>query len=591
MEETRGYQMNNHGDFQEQAPVVQTPFDSAEKYDVAILGGGMAGLTLALQLKKMRPSVRIVVIEKQKHPVPEATHKVGESTVEILAHYLRDVLELGEHLQKQQLNKFGLRMFFSNNGNQDITQRVELGHAVLPPHGVGTYQLDRGRLENALGSELPKQEIRFLDGCKVQQVDLRPQDSSHRLRVLRDGEWEIQARWVVDASGRSSFLKRQLGLEKKGNHHANAVWFRINYPIDINTWSTDPDWQARICEGERALSTNHLMGPGYWVWLIRLASGSISIGIVTDANMHSFEEMNRFERALNWLRTREPQCAQVIEAHQSEVQDFRVMKDYSYGCEQVYSSERWCLTGEASVALDPLYSSGGDLIAISNGLVCDLITHDLEGEDVEERAAIHNRIFLILADSWIGIYAQQYSLMGNAQIMTAKVIWDTAVYWAVPGLLYFHDVFHRLASSPEVVINLARFSVLSDHVQAFFRDWLAIASPEATPTFIRYYDYDFMVRLQTGMLAGLPDSEMETQFARNVCFLEQLAGQLVSTVIETFADCNEDETVQHQLQLWGADEFLADLMTLYQQVDAEPPINGGWITLGHQKLVQQEVAG
>ena len=49
-------------------------------YDVVILGGGLSGLTLALQIKKMRSTARIVVIEKQQHPVPEAAHKVGEST-------------------------------------------------------------------------------------------------------------------------------------------------------------------------------------------------------------------------------------------------------------------------------------------------------------------------------------------------------------------------------------------------------------------------------------------------------------------------------------------------------------------------------
>src|SRR5450432_802184 len=92
-----------------------------DHYDVAILGGGMAGLTLALQLKKARPTIKILVIEKQKHPVPETAHKVGESTVEIAAYYLRDVLELQEHLQGQQLRKFGLRMFFSYDGNHDIT--------------------------------------------------------------------------------------------------------------------------------------------------------------------------------------------------------------------------------------------------------------------------------------------------------------------------------------------------------------------------------------------------------------------------------------------------------------------------------------
>src|SRR5438874_7058838 len=139
---------------------------SSHQYDVAILGGGMAGLTLALQLKKSRPATSILVIEKQKHPVPETAHKVGESTVEIAAYYLRDILGLEKHLQTQQLRKFGLRMFFSFDSNQDITRRVEYGqtaHAPLP-----AYQLDRGRLENALGSELQQQGILFLDGCKVQ---------------------------------------------------------------------------------------------------------------------------------------------------------------------------------------------------------------------------------------------------------------------------------------------------------------------------------------------------------------------------------------------------------------------------------------
>ena len=101
----------------------ETPVDaSSDQYDVAILGGGMAGLTLALQLKKVRPSIRFLVIEKQKHPVPEAAHKVGESTVEIAAHYLRDILGLEEHLHTQHVRKFGLRMFFSFDGNQDITR-------------------------------------------------------------------------------------------------------------------------------------------------------------------------------------------------------------------------------------------------------------------------------------------------------------------------------------------------------------------------------------------------------------------------------------------------------------------------------------
>src|SRR5579859_4258413 len=556
-----------------------------DQYDVAILGGGMAGLTLALQLKKTRPATRILVIEKQKHPVPEAAHKVGESTVEISGHYLRDVLELGEHLRTQQLPKFGLRMFCSADGNHDITRRVELGHGILPPRLVGTYQLDRGRLENALGSELPLQGIAFLDDCKVQQIVLQPQDDFHCLHVLHEkSKREIAARWVVDASGRNTLLQRQLGLAKKVGHTANAVWFRINCVIDVNDWSTDLAWKARITDGERWLSTNHLMGPGYWVWIIPLASGSTSVGIVSDASMHPFEEMNRFERALAWLHVHEPQCAQVVEEHRDQIQDFRVMKDYSYSCQQVYSNERWCLTGESAVAVDPLYSSGGDLIAIGNGLVCDLINRNLDGEDIEERAVAHNQLFLVLADVWLVAYEQQYPLMGNARVMVAKVIWDTVIYWAFPGLLYFHDKIRRLSDSPSSMVNLYRCLHLHNRVQAFFREWHVLDQPVASDTFADPYSLlDFLVDLHTGMAAGLPDAELEIQFAKNTRLLEQLAGQLVSVVIEGLGDHPENEAILSQIQQWQAEPFLANLIEVYQQEDKVSPIDSSWVTLGHKK--------
>jgi 2-polyprenyl-6-methoxyphenol hydroxylase-like FAD-dependent oxidoreductase len=129
------------------AQASRVPLQPGE-YDVAIIGGGAAGMTLALQLAKGGQRIRVVVLERDQHPVPETVHKVGESTVEIAAHYLRDVIGLDEHLRTQQLRKFGLRMFFSTHDNTDIGQRIEVGSSVFPP--LSTYQLDRGRLENAL---------------------------------------------------------------------------------------------------------------------------------------------------------------------------------------------------------------------------------------------------------------------------------------------------------------------------------------------------------------------------------------------------------------------------------------------------------
>ncbi len=568
----------------QQSPTAAVP----DQYDVAILGGGMAGLTLALQLKQARPGLSLVVIEKQEHPVPEAAHKVGESTVEIAAHYLRDILGLDAHLQEQQLRKFGLRMFFSTTDNRDIARRIEVGSTVFPP--LSTYQIDRGRLENMLGERLQQHQIPFLDGSKVHQIQLQP-DRAHQIQISRAGEDQtIRARWVVDASGRNALLKRQLGLAQKVGHHANAVWFRVAHPIDIREWTAEPEWHERVTTGDRSLSTNHLMGDGYWVWLIRLASGITSVGIVTDAEKHPFDGMNRFDRALAWLHEREPQCAAVIAEHQDDVQDFRVMKDYSYTCQQVFSGDRWCLIGEAGIALDPLYSPGSDMIAIGNGLAADLILRDLAGEPIGSLALVHDKLFLNLANIWLGIYERQYSLMDNAQIMVTKIIWDTAFYWGVFGLLYFHDTFRKLAERPGVAASLTRIATLSNRVQAFYREWHAIARSETTDRFVDLYGpLNFMHDLHEGMAANLPDHDVERQFAANVQFFERLAGQIISVVMEDCADQHDDATVR-QLQRWQTEPYLGELIARYRRDSKNYPIDTSWIVLGRQVWQAHEVA-
>ena len=551
------------------------------RYDVAILGGGAAGLTLALQLKEARPATSILVVEKNEHPVPEAAHKVGESTVEVGSYYLRDVLHLEDHLSEQQLDKFGLRVFISSGDNRDITRRAELGARRWASRAVGTFQLDRGRLENALGRDLAKNGILFRDGCQVQQVTLRPQDEHHRLRLVADGRQarEVDARWVVDATGRRSLLKRQLGLAKKVEHEANAVWFRVKQRIDIGQWSDDPEWLGRIVDGRRELSTNHLMGPGYWVWLIPLASGSTSVGIVTDARMHRFEEMNRLDRALEWLGEHEPQCAQMIEPYRDLVQDFRVLRNYAYGCEQVFSADRWCLAGESGVFLDPFYSPGMDLIAIGNSMITDLLAHALDGEDVTERAAIHNQIFLLLFENWLNIYQHQYGLMGSARVMLTKVVWDTAAYWAIPGLLFFHDKWRELADFPSLVFTLARFSDVSNRIQRFFNEWHAIDHSEESTRYISFYDFDFTAKLHVGMAAKLSDTDLLAQVAANLRLIEQISGQLVSTVIDECSAQPENAEMRQQVERWNADASLTELVEIYEKENPGNPVGDEWIAI------------
>src|SRR5947207_12946811 len=98
-----------------------------DRYDVAILGGGLAGLTLAIQLKQASPQTSVLVLEKREGPAPLAAFKVGESTVPSGAHYFAHVVGMREHLENEQLIKCGLRFILPADGNADISTRIEFG--------------------------------------------------------------------------------------------------------------------------------------------------------------------------------------------------------------------------------------------------------------------------------------------------------------------------------------------------------------------------------------------------------------------------------------------------------------------------------
>ena len=102
-----------------------------EEFDVVILGGGLAGLTLGRQLLLKHENLKLAIVEKKSFPVTEAAHKVGESTVEIGAHYFGEVLGLKKHLVDQQLPKFGLRFFFKD-AFQSISDGTEVGGSTGP---------------------------------------------------------------------------------------------------------------------------------------------------------------------------------------------------------------------------------------------------------------------------------------------------------------------------------------------------------------------------------------------------------------------------------------------------------------------------
>ena len=94
----------------------------------------------------------------------------------------------------------------------------------------------------------------------------------------------------------------------------------------------------------------------------------------------------------------------------------------------MFSGDRWALTGEAGLFLDPFYSPGSDFIAISNTYICDLIEKDRAGHPIAAHAEIYQQLYFSFYENTLTLYQDQYPIFGDAQVMPLKVIWDYTYY-------------------------------------------------------------------------------------------------------------------------------------------------------------------
>ena len=497
------------------------------KTDVVVLGGGLAGLSFALQMQQKLPSCQITVLEKRQHPVPEAAHKVGESTVEVAAHYFGEILGLKDHIRDQQLPKLGLRFFFPFGDNSRIEERLELGGKRYAP--CPSYQLDRGRFENHLGDLCRERGIQFLDQAKIKDVTINKW-GHHTVDFEQDKKSaQINARWVVDASGRRAFLKRKLDLKQDSPHIANAAWFRFDKHIKIDNWCDDPKWsEGHADKTARWYSTNHLMGEGYWVWIIPLGSGSTSLGIVASEDCHPLSSFNSFEKSLAWLEKHEPQCAAAVREHTDHLQDFRAIKHYSTECKQVFSANRWGITGEAGFFHDPFYSPGSDFIAFANTFLVDLIWRDMTWRGHRIRSFSYDRIFKRFYYGTLSAYRDQYQMFGNPIVMPTKILWDYLVYWSITGFIFFQD---RMCEQSMYVRNLGRLKRLGDvnhFMQDLFRQWHQQTEGQEANGSINISEMPIIREMNSRLLESHSGAEFFKRFELNLQQLETLACEITA---------------------------------------------------------------
>jgi flavin-dependent dehydrogenase len=422
-----------------------------KNYDVVILGGAFSGAAAAILLRRDRPDLSVLVVERQE----AFDAKVGEATTEMSGMFLTRRLAMWQHLEREHLPKEGLRYWFQNEkvrGHADASESGAFQRSTVP-----SFQLRRDTLDEHLLATAVAEGAELARPARVRDVELG--DFDLRVSLERDGEPEtVGCRWVLDATGRANFLGKRLGLiERNREHPTAAVWCRwegVRHLDDVA--ARGPLKFSRGNVASRRLATNHYMGFGYWVWFIPLGNGETSIGVVFDTRLVNLDRGSNMESEYRAFLQAIPAAAELLAGASLKTEDLRTYSNLAYVTRQ-YMGNGWALMGDAAAFLDPYYSPGLDHASFSVEATVEIVKAQTAGEPMGEkiaaRIAEHNATFDRSYHRFFqAIYRDKYFYMGEHDLLSASFLMDTAQYYifvVMPAYLLFGKFFWMPVLGPK----------------------------------------------------------------------------------------------------------------------------------------------
>jgi len=332
--------------------------------DVFVIGGGPAGTTIATLLA--RRGFDVVLAEKDMHP----RFHIGES---LLPMNLELFAELGV---LDQVKEIGLRKpgveFTSPAHDQPVTLNFSDAWDKTYSHA---YQVRRSDFDKILFDHCVRSGTRAMQSCRVSHVSF-PTEGGVRVTTSAVGE-EVQwnARYLVDASGRDTFLGNRLAIKRRSRKHASAALYGHFEG-------------AHRLPGEAQGNISIFWFKHGWFWFIPLLNDTTSIGAVC---------------APEYLRTRDSdprdflmETIELCPALKARLNDARLVTNvtatgnYSYDSTQMMG-ERYLMVGDAYAFVDPVFSSGVYLAMQSAFLGAEVVDACLRNPAAASRAKRHYR--------------------------------------------------------------------------------------------------------------------------------------------------------------------------------------------------------
>ena len=231
-----------------------------------------------------------------------------------------------------------------------------------------TWQVPRADFDKTLADEVEKMGVPVEYQTEVTSIVFTGSDSITQVQDVNGNKKEIEASFIVDASGYGRVIPRMFNLDKPSNLPARKTLFA----------HVKDERRLEYDEPNRITIVDHK--PGVWLWLIPFANDNTSVGFEGKAEI--FEQFSGTpEEKYRAILASEPHIAERFKGTEL-VFEPRTLEGWSMSTEKFYG-EGFVLTGNVTEFLDPIFSSGVTLATVSACNAGKLVARQLQGEKID----------------------------------------------------------------------------------------------------------------------------------------------------------------------------------------------------------------
>jgi len=394
-----------------------------KSYDLFILGAGVTGCILAIELLRKNQKLKILMVDKRS----SEQKRVGESCSDLTSIYLN--LNIPKHILNKHTIKTGLRFLFSD------------GQEFASPSQKSTangYQLNRAVFDKDLRDEAIRLGVEFSEETKVTSFHEVSTFNTKILLHSKDIEREIETKWFVDCSGRSRFLQKKFNWQDTQSDLSTASsWVHIKTTSDSWDFKELDKWNEKGI-GPQDEATMHFLGKGYWAWYFPLEDKTSSLGLVYDKKiLHNQKPRELFERIL----FENEHLKQIV--GKTPVKDIHHLDELCYYPKKMFK-EGFLTLGDASSFIDPLFSNGIESAIQQNLKFASLLGSYFRTNKFEENKwKATEALFIKSFKSRTLTFSTRYQVMHHFDIFTNWAQLDFFGYFSLNVIpsAYFPKIF------------------------------------------------------------------------------------------------------------------------------------------------------